>query len=622
MKKAYGVDSSTLKWAASPQETLLGILRRGEADAVVLLDQFFLHGEQADDVTCLYTDGDAWKKLTGFDEMIKHMVAASESLIRQNPSLHDALLDAFRESFAYSERNLDEVADVFIKTYGGDREALADLRELPAHGFHVHRHRTPAGAAADGHVRRGRPAAAQRAGRELLRDVESPWVMSASELIHLAADLSHYHTDYLWKMPGSWEGYPYYSSPEFYEDIARMASRGIMDMLFFGDSGGTPEDYGGNHHAAVRYGTKWPRHDMMPMIPCMSRVAEGVGFGITMSTTYHHPFHIARVFNGLDHVTKGRIAWNAVTSRSKNEAANYGYKKMIEHDVRYERAQEHLGVCCALWDSIEPDAIVLDRENCIFGIPEKVHLLNFEGEYYSVRGPLPALPSPQGRPVIIQAGQSGPGMDLAAHYADLQFSTRRTVASMKAHRTELDGRLAKFGRQAARLRHSVVGAHPGRRLRGTGARDGGALSRFNPAGSGTDRAFVDVWNGFLDLRRDMRLADVAAEVKAQNVHWGSFEEILKTTDPILTVEQFGRRFMTERILVAGGTPKQIVDKLEQWHFETGANGGFMLARGFSAPGNLQEFVDLVVPELQRRGPVEEEICGRDAAGKPVLMLGR
>src|SRR5262249_592490 len=298
----------------------------------------------------------------------------------------------------------------------------ADLRAIPAHGIHLHRDAAPAGTAPDGHVRRRRTAQAQRTGRELLCYVESPRAMSESKLIHLAADLSHYHTDYLWKMPGSWEGYPYYSSPEFYEDIARMASRGVMDMLFFGDSGGTPEDYGGNHHAAVRWGTKWPRHDMMPMIPCMSRVAEGVGFGITMSTTYHHPFHIARVFNGLDHVTKGRIAWNAVTSRSKNEAANYGYKKMIEHDVRYERAQEHLGICCALWDSIEPDAIVLDREKCIFGDPEKVHLLNFEGEYYSVRGPLPAMPSPQRRPVIIQAGQSGPGMDLAAHYADLQFS--------------------------------------------------------------------------------------------------------------------------------------------------------------------------------------------------------
>jgi alkanesulfonate monooxygenase SsuD/methylene tetrahydromethanopterin reductase-like flavin-dependent oxidoreductase (luciferase family) len=106
---------------------------------------------------------------------------------------------------------------------------------------------------------------------------------------------------------------------------------------------------------------------------------------------------------------------------------------------------------------------------------------------------------------------------------------------------------------------------------------------------------------FSILRRDMRLADVAAEVKAQNVHWGCFEEILKTTDPNMTAEQLGRQFMTERILVAAGTPKMIVNRLEQWHFETGANGGFMLLRGLSAPANLQEFVDLVVPELQRRG---------------------
>jgi long-chain alkane monooxygenase len=111
------------------------------------------------------------------------------------------------------------------------------------------------------------------------------------------------------------------------------------------------------------------------------------------------------------------------------------------------------------------------------------------------------------------------------------------------------------------------------------------------------------------LRRDMRLVDVAAEVKARNVHWGSFEEILKTTDPNLTVEQFGRKFMTERILVAAGTPKAIADQFEQWHFETGANGGFMLARGFSAPGNLEEFVDLVIPELQRRGLSKRKYAG-------------
>ena len=166
--------------------------------------------------------------------------------------------------------------------------------------------------------------------------------MSESQTIHLAADLSFLHTDYLWRLPGSWIGYDYYSTSEFYEDIARIAQRGVMDMLFFGDTGGTPEDYGGNHEAPVRYGAKWPRHDMAPMIPLMAKAASGVGFALTMSTTYHHPFYVARFFNALDHVTRGRIAWNAVTSAYKNEAANYGFDIMMDHDERYERAQEFL----------------------------------------------------------------------------------------------------------------------------------------------------------------------------------------------------------------------------------------------------------------------------------------
>src|SRR6516225_3233610 len=135
LSKAYGVDASTLKWAASPQETLIAMLRRGAADAVVLLDHFFHHGEQASDLACLYTDGDAWKALTGFGEMIKHIVAARDSLMRQNPALRDVLLAAFRESFAYSERNMDEVAAVFLRAYGGDREALLISASYPRMEF-------------------------------------------------------------------------------------------------------------------------------------------------------------------------------------------------------------------------------------------------------------------------------------------------------------------------------------------------------------------------------------------------------------------------------------------------------------------------------------------------------
>lgn len=135
LSKAYGADTAGLQWIAGPQETLLELLRRGAADAVVLLDQFFFQGEQASDAACLYTDGEAWKKLTGFDEMIKHVVAANERLMRDHPALRAPLLQAFRDSFAYGERNLEEVADVFIKSYGGDRDSLLASARYPRMEF-------------------------------------------------------------------------------------------------------------------------------------------------------------------------------------------------------------------------------------------------------------------------------------------------------------------------------------------------------------------------------------------------------------------------------------------------------------------------------------------------------
>jgi len=169
--------------------------------------------------------------------------------------------------------------------------------------------------------------------------------MSEKDTIHLAADLSFLHTDFLWRMPGSWAGYPYYSSSEFYEEIAKTAERGRMDLLFFGDTGGTSEDFGGSHDAVVTNGVKRPRHDMTPMIPILARMTKKIGYALTMSTTYHHPFHCAGVFNALDHVTKGRIALNAVTSAYKWEAMNWGFDVMMEHGERYRRAQEFFGSC-------------------------------------------------------------------------------------------------------------------------------------------------------------------------------------------------------------------------------------------------------------------------------------
>jgi long-chain alkane monooxygenase len=433
--------------------------------------------------------------------------------------------------------------------------------------------------------------------------------LSESETIHLAADISFLHTDYLWRMPGSWIGYPYYGTSEFYEDIARIAERGVMDMLFFGDTGGTSEDYGGNHEAVVRYGAKWPRHDMTPMIPLMAKAAAGVGFALTLSTTYHHPFHCARLFNALDHVTRGRIAWNAVTSAYKNEAANYGFDEMMDHDERYVRADEFLQVAFKLWDSIEPDALILDRGRGIYADPKKVHRIDHRGRYFNVRGPLPALPSPQRRPVVIQAGLSGPGMRLAATYAELQFSTRRTLASMKQHRQALDTALAAAGRKprdigilwSIRIQVADSDAHAAEQER--------RYLESIPPEAGLVEMSAQYGVDFSIAKPGMRLSDFADQVRAQKGNLGSFEELLKTVDPNQPLKEFAHRFLVDRILTAAGTPTKIADTLERLHYETGANGGFILGRGYSATDNIREFVDYVVPELQRRGLTKTNYAG-------------
>ena len=299
--------------------------------------------------------------------------------------------------------------------------------------------------------------------------------MSERETIHLAADISFIHTDYLWRMPGSWVGYPYYSTSDFYEDIARIAARGMMDMLFFGDNASTSEDYGGDHRAVVRLGAKWPRHDMTPMIPLLARVASGVGFALTMSTTYHHPFHVARTFNALDHVTRGRIAWNAVTSAYKSEAANWGFDEMIEHDERYVRAQEHLQVACALWDSVERDALVLDRERGVFVDPEKVHRLDFRGKVLQRAGTAARLA------VSAAAAGDHPGRAIGARHGSRRQICRDAVQHA-AHAAEHEAASRRDRRQAggvrtqaARSRDSLVDPHPGRGIRIGGARQGAAV---------------------------------------------------------------------------------------------------------------------------------------------------
>ena len=271
-----------------------------------------------------------------------------------------------------------------------------------------------------------------------------------------------------------------------------------------------------------------------------------------------------------------------------------------------EEPRNFLEVAGRLWDSVEPGAVVLDREEGLFLDPNKVHRLDFKGEYFNVRGPLPALPSPQQKPLIIQAGQSGPGMNLAARFADLQFSTRRTIDSMKKHRTEIDKRLLKLSRKPRDLgilwsvRVQVAESQSEAR-----AKEKAFLDALPPEGGLIE---MSQWFGvdFSLADPEMTLADFIHQVRETNGNLGTFEEILRTTNPNTTVKELGRDYLTKRIMAVEGTPKAIVDELERVHFETGANGGFILGRGYHAMNNIRDFVDLVVPELQRRGLSKKE----------------
>ena len=172
-------------------------------------------------------------------------------------------------------------------------------------------------------------------------------------------------------MPGSWVG-RHYPDVGLFEDIARIAERGLFDMIFFGDGSGIPNTWEGGIDAAVRRGVAWPRLDMSPWITAMSRVTSHVGFGLTYASTFMHPFYVARLLNSLDHITNGRIAFNVISSQRRSDYENYGYDELIDHGERYDRMEEFIAVCQALWSSVDADAFVWDRLNGLVADPAKV----------------------------------------------------------------------------------------------------------------------------------------------------------------------------------------------------------------------------------------------------------
>jgi FMN-dependent oxidoreductase (nitrilotriacetate monooxygenase family) len=399
-----------------------------------------------------------------------------------------------------------------------------------------------------------------------------------------------------WRYPSSADDY---LDLRYYQRIARVLEDGCFDLMFFDDRLAMPTIYGDSVSEAVRYGARPIKLDLIAVLGAAAAATDHLGLGATYSTTYYEPFHVARTFATLDHLSGGRAAWNVVTSVNDAEAQNFSVKQHAEHDRRYDRAEEFIDVVSRLWDSWEDGAIVGNRQSGTFAEPEKVHELNHHGEFFDVRGPLTVPRSPQGRPVIIQAGQSGRGRQFAAKWADLIFTGDPSQAVAAEHYREQKALVSEHGRDADAVRvlpmvYVIVGE--------------------------TEQIARDKESIFLnDLVHPMASLTLLSEVTNHDFSGHGLDDVV--TDELIdsvsgirglvqgVKRHIGDETLTLRVLANHratllqgprfvGTGEQIADQMDDW-FQSRSCDGFVIA-ATHFPGAFEDFVRLVVPELQRR----------------------
>lgn len=389
--------------------------------------------------------------------------------------------------------------------------------------------------------------------------------------------------------------------------LAQTAERGKFDMLFFQD---TAASYGSDAMTkGDRTGTysRVVRLEPMTLLAALAVTTKHIGLIATGTTTYNDPYHLARRFLTIDHISGGRAGWNLVTSQIEDEAANFGRDQHVDHAERYDRASEFYDVVADLWDSWEDGAILRDKTSGLFFDAAKVHLLNHKGKHFKVRGPLNVERSPQGRPVVAQAGSSEPGRELAAKTADVVFTAQTVLAEGQDFYRDVKGRMARYGREPDHMR-----IMPGINIV-VGRTESEARARNDAMDSlVTDevalRSITRLMGG-LDITKypiDGPLPDLPPSNAAKARQKIMIDMARKEN---LSIRQLAHRFARatgHQILV--GTPKYMADVMEEWFMQRGADGFTVLQPYYPQP--LEDFVELVIPELQRRGLFRTEYTGR------------
>ncbi|RMP54301.1 Xenobiotic compound monooxygenase A subunit [Pseudomonas syringae pv. atrofaciens] len=391
-----------------------------------------------------------------------------------------------------------------------------------------------------------------------------------------------------------------------YRHVARVAEAAKFDALFVADSLAA---------ATGDIASRMARSDHfepLTLLSALSAVTEHIGLIATATTTYNEPYHVARKFASLDHLSGGRAGWNLVTSDAAAEAQNFGRAEHVGHAERYSRAREFHQVVTGLWDSWADDAFTRDKASGEYYDPGRLHVLNHQGEHFSVKGPLNVARSPQGQPVVVQAGSSEVGRDLAAQTAEVVFTAQTSLASAQAFYADLKDRLSAYGRAVDSLKIMpgvfIVVAET----------EALAKAKFESFQELVEPrvgvALLGRMLGNFDLSGyplDGPLPELPLTDSGQRSRQKLLTELAYQEN--LTLAQLGRRIAGGRghySLI--GTPEQIADELQRW-FEQGAADGFNVLVPH-LPGGLEDVARLLVPELQRRGLFRTEYEGTTLRG--------
>jgi FMN-dependent oxidoreductase (nitrilotriacetate monooxygenase family) len=382
----------------------------------------------------------------------------------------------------------------------------------------------------------------------------------------------------------------------FYKRQAQLAEAGKFDFLFVADSVFITAK--SSPHYLNRF-------EPLTVLSGLAAVTQKIGLVATLTSSYSEPFNVARQFASLDHLSGGRAGWNVVTSWLEGSASNFSKPNHYAHDVRYRLAGEHLDVVQGLWDSWEDDALVRDKESGVFVDPNKLHALGHRGEFFQVQGPLNIARSAQGQPVIFQAGASDDGKNFAAQRADCIFVGQDDIEQAKAYYRDVKARAQSFGRDPSKLLilpgiRPVVADTPEEAEQKY--QELANLVSIDNALSMLGRPFNDY--DFSKHELDAPFPDVSAQ--GANSNQSASNKILKAArEQNLTLRQVALRFATPRSLFVG-TPAQVADGLERWLVEEAADGFVTFE---SLPGQLDLFVEKVIPLLQERGIYRREYEG-------------